>query len=105
MENWAKYIAAAAIAGAVMGAAYYYPAETFIAFVTGWLFIIPVAFIVYLVYALWVYSKDLRHRIIVKIKPSDAVKLLQRIKAAQRKMEELLHEETNQGKKSYGFIA
>ncbi len=105
MENWAKYIAAAAIAGAVMGAAYYYPAETFIAFVAGWLFIIPMAFIVYLVYALWVYSKDLRNRIIVKIKPSDAIKSLQRIKAAQRKKEKLLYEEINDGKKSYGFIA
>lgn len=105
MENWAKYIAAAAIAGAVMGAAYYYPAETFIAFVAGWLLTIPVAFIVYLVYALWVYSKDLRHRIVVKIKPYDAVKLLQRIKEAQIKIEELLHEEANKSKKSYGFIA
>jgi hypothetical protein len=105
MENWAKYIAAAAIAGAIMGAAYFYPAETFIAFVTGWLFIIPAAFIVYLVYALWVYSKDLRHTIIVKIKPSEAMKSLQRIKAAQRKMQKLLYEETNKDKKSYGFIA
>lgn len=105
MENWAKYIAAATIAGAVMGAAYYFPAETFIAFFAGWLLIIPVAFIVYLVYALWVYSKELTHRIIVKIKPSDAIKLLQRIKVAQRKMEKLLYEEADGGKKSYGFIA
>lgn len=105
MEKWAKYIAAAAVAGAAMGAAYYYPAETFIAFFAGWLLIIPVSFIVYLVYALWVYSKDLRHRIIVKIKPSDAIKSLHRINAVQRKVKKLLFEETNSGKKSYGFIA
>lgn len=106
MEKWAKYIAAAAVAGAVMGAAYYYPAETFIAFFAGWLLIIPAAFIVYLVYALWVYSKDFRHRIIVKIKPSDAIKSIQHINAAaQSKIKKLMYEETNSGKKSYGLIA
>ncbi len=67
MDNWAKYVAAAAVAGAVMGAAYFYPAQTFIAFVIGWLFLIPAFFIIYLVYGVWVYSRDLRHRIIVKM--------------------------------------
>ena len=95
MENWAKYIAAAAVAGAVMGAAYYYPAQTFIAFVMGWLFLLPAAFIVYLVYGIWVYGRGLRHRIIVKMKPGQA------IRALARKEKEIIYKER---KSVHGFI-
>ncbi len=105
MDKWAKYIAAAAVAGAVMGTAYYYPAQTFIAFVMGWLFLIPAAFIVYLAYGVWVYSRDLRRTIIVKVKPSEAIRALARKEAALKKEKEILYEELKGGRSLHGFIA
>ena len=49
MDNRIKYIAAIAFGGASIASGYYYPAETFLAFTAGWLFIIPAAFVAYLV--------------------------------------------------------
>ncbi len=102
MENWAKYIAAAAVAGAVMGVAYYYPALTFIAFVMGWLFLIPAAFIIYLLWGVWVYGRDLRHRIIVRMKPTEALRALARKEAELKKEKGILYEEFKGG--THGFI-
>ncbi len=105
MDNWAKYVAAAAVAGAVMGAAYFYPAQTFIAFVIGWLFLIPAFFIIYLVYGVWIYGRDLRHRIIVKMRPTEAMKILIRKEAVLRREKEILYEELKDRKSLHGFIA
>ncbi|HEY9206145.1 MAG TPA: hypothetical protein VIO58_09500 [Candidatus Methanoperedens sp.] len=105
MDNWAKYVAAAAVAGAVMGAAYYYPAQTFIAFVMGWLFIIPAVFIVYMVYGMWVYSRDLRHRIIVKMKPTEAMRALVRKQVTLKREKEIFYKELDGGRSLHGFIA
>ncbi len=105
MDNWAKYVAAAAVAGAVMGAAYYYPAQTFIAFVTGWLFLIPSVLIVYLVYGMWVYSRDLRHRIIVKMKPTEAMRALARKQVTPKREKEIFYKELEGGRSLHGFIA
>lgn len=65
MKNWTKYIAAAVVGGAVIGAAYYFPAESFIAFLVGWVFLIPAAFVVYMVHGFWVYMKDWKNMISV----------------------------------------
>ena len=50
MDKRITYIAAISVAAAFMVSAYYYPAETFLYFTAGWLFIIPAAFVAYLVY-------------------------------------------------------
>lgn len=53
LEKRLKYVAAVAVAGSVMVAAYYYPAESFIAFVL-WLSPgIPLILIVILIYKLF----------------------------------------------------
>jgi len=49
MQTKTKYIVAAVAAAAFMSAAYYLPAETFLAAFAGGLFLIPVTFFVYMV--------------------------------------------------------
>ncbi len=94
MKLWLKYaIAIAGVAG--IGTAYYLPAETFLAFVTVWLLLIPAAVIVYLIYGLREYIKHRIHRIIVSIKPSDAMIALARREALLRKEKEILYKEFN----------
>ena len=61
MKNWTKCVAVVVGGGAVIGAAYYFP--SFIAFLIGWLFLIPAAFVVYIVYGFWVYMKDRKNMI------------------------------------------
>lgn len=48
MQNKTKYIVAAIAAAAFMSAAYYLPAETFLAAFGGGLFLIPAAIFVYM---------------------------------------------------------
>ncbi len=98
MKNWIKYIAAAAIAGAVMGIAYYYPAELFIAFAAGWLFGIPAAFVAYMLYALFVLSKERKHRIEVSIMPTEALRAIARREAELKREKEILLEEAKKVK-------
>ncbi len=93
MKNWLKYVVAAVIAGAGMGAAYYYPAEAFMSFVAGVVFGIPIAFAGYLAYGLWIYRQDRKNRITVEVKPTEAMKALARKEAALKKEKELLYEE------------
>jgi hypothetical protein len=97
MKNCFKYIAAAAIAGAVMGVAYYYPAEFFIAFAAGWLFVIPAAFVAYMVYGLFVLSQERKHRIEVSIKPTEAMRAIARREIELKKEKEILLEEVQKG--------
>lgn len=97
MKNGIKYITAAAIAGAVMGIAYYYPAELFIAFAAGWLFGIPAAFVAYMLYALFVLSKERKHRIEVSIKPTEALRAIARREAELKREKEILLEEAGKG--------
>ena len=52
MENQIKYLVAAIAAAAFMAAAYYLPAETFLAFFAGGLFLIPASFFVYLIHTM-----------------------------------------------------
>ncbi len=89
-----KYIVALAVAGSFTASAYYFPAETFLAFTAGWLFVIPAAFAGYMVYGFVVYRRERKHRIAVTLKPSDAMKALVRreIELAREKERILLEE-------------
>jgi hypothetical protein len=49
MKTKIKYIVAAVAAAAFMSAAYYLPAETFLAAFAGGLFLIPATFFVYMI--------------------------------------------------------
>ena len=94
MNNKNKYIVSAVAAAGYVGAAYYYPAETFIASTVGWLFLIPAAFVMYMGYGLVKYMQDRKNRIIVKTIPSEAMRSIARREAQlNREKEMLLHEE------------
>ena len=93
MNNKIKYITAALAASAFMAAAYYYPAQTFLAFSVGWLFFIPAAFIVCLTYGFIEYMKERRHRIVVSVKPSEAMIALSRREAELQREKDRLYKE------------
>jgi len=95
MDDRIKYIAGLLVGGASMLAGYYYPAETFIAFTAGWLFIIPAAFIAYMIYGYAVYMSERKHRIEVTIKPTEAMKAIgRREMELKREKEKILFEES-----------
>lgn len=98
MKDWVKYVlAAVAGGGAVMGTAYYFPQKSFMAFVVGWLFLIPAAFVVYMVYGLRKHLADREHRITVAVKPTEAMKALARREAELEREKEFLYEEIHKG--------
>ncbi len=97
MDTRLKYIVAASAAAAFMMAAYLYPAETFITFTVGWLFFIPAAFIVYMTYSFLEYTKERKHKIVVSIKPTEAMKALARREAELKKEKELIQRELDEG--------
>lgn len=82
MDTRLKYIVALVFSGSFMGSAYYFPAETFLAFTAGWLFIIPAAFIAYMIHGYLAYMSERKNRIHVTVKPTEAMKAL-----ARREME------------------
>lgn len=81
MDNKTKYIVATIGAAIFMGLAYIYPAETFLTFTVGWLFFIPAAFIVYVVWGYLTYVKERRNRIVVSVQPTDAMRAIVRREA------------------------
>ncbi len=93
MNNRYKYVVAGTAAVAFMAAAYYYPAETFLTFSIGWLFMIPAAFIVYMTYGFIKYMSDRKHRIMITVEPTDAMKAIARREAALKREKEFLYEE------------
>ena len=94
MENRTKYIVAALAAAIFMGSAYIFPAETFLAFTVGWLFFIPAAFIVYMAYGFMTYMNERKHKIVVAVQPTEAMRAIARREAElKRERERLLHEE------------
>ncbi len=93
MKSWVKYGATAVVGATVMGAAYLLPIGTFQAFVVGWLFLIPATFAVYMLFGLKEYMQDRNNRIVVSIKPTEAMKVLARREAALKAEKELLYEE------------
>ena len=93
MKNWVKYVATIVVGATVMGAAYLLPMGTFQAFVIGWLFLIPATFAVYMLFSLKEYMQDRKNRIVVSVKPTEAMKTLARREAALKAEKELLYEE------------
>jgi membrane protein implicated in regulation of membrane protease activity len=94
MDNRTKYIVAAFAAAIFMGSAYIYPAETFLVFTVGWLFFIPAAFIVYMVWGYLAYMKERKHKIVVSIQPTDAMRAIAMREAELKKEKErLLYQE------------
>ncbi len=97
MKNWIKHAVASVAGGTVLGAAALLPSESFIAFVIGWLFLIPAAVVVYLAFGLRGYRKDKKNRIMVTMKPSEAMKALARREAELKKERNILYEEFRKG--------
>lgn len=93
MKSWMKYAATMVVGATVMAAAYFLPTGTFQAFVIGWLFLIPATFVVYMLFGLREYLQERRHRIVVAVKPTEAMRALARKEAALEKEKELLYEE------------
>ncbi|HLB71082.1 MAG: hypothetical protein OIN88_14180 [Candidatus Methanoperedens sp.] len=93
MKSWIMYAATAIVGATVMGAAYYLPTGTFLTFVIGWLFLIPATFGVYMALGFREYMKERKNRIIVSVKPTEAIKALARREAELKKEKEILFEE------------
>lgn len=93
MKSWVKYVATVVVGATVMGAAYLLPMGAFQAFVIGWLFLIPATFAVYMVFSLKEYMQERNNRIVVSVKPTEAMKVLARREAALKMEKELLYEE------------
>ncbi|VVB86337.1 Uncharacterised protein [uncultured archaeon] len=93
MKSWVKYVATIVVGAIVMGAAYLLPMGSFQAFVIGWLFLIPATFAVYMMFALKEYMQDRKNRIVVSVKPTEAMLALARREEALKMDKELLFEE------------
>lgn len=64
--------------------------SVFLAFIVGWLFLIPALFVVFLIYGLSVYLKDRKHRITVTSKPTEEMKAIARKEAEIKREKDLL---------------
>ncbi len=89
MNHWKKYVAA----GLVIGSVYFLPSESFAAFISGWLFLIPAAAAVFLAIGLREYMKDRKNSIVVSIKANDAMRAIARKEAELKREKELLYEQ------------
>jgi hypothetical protein len=70
----------------------------FIAFAVGWVFLIPTAAALFLIYGLIVYARERKNRITVSIKPTEAMKAIaRREEDIKREKEKLLYEEFQGG--------
>ncbi|VVB93989.1 Uncharacterised protein [uncultured archaeon] len=99
MDKKVTYILAIFLASAFIVTAYYNPAGAFLFFVAGWLFFIPAAFIVYLVYGFLKYNAERKDRITVTMKPTEAMKALARREAElKREKERIFYEMGKQTK-------
>ncbi|VVB86006.1 Uncharacterised protein [uncultured archaeon] len=97
MKYWNKYVATAIVGGGIIGGTYLLPADSYLAFVTGWVVLIPVAVAVFLGYGLREYRKNRKNRITISMKPSEAMKALARREAELQREKELLYEEIRRG--------
>jgi len=95
--NYFKQFAIFVAGGSVVGAAYFVPEKSFLAFVAGWLFLVPAAVVIFLGYGLTKYMKDRKNRIMVSIKPTGALKAIARREAELQKEKQLLLEELRKG--------
>lgn len=69
----------------------------FMSFVTGWVFLIPIATMFFLCYGYIVYSNEQKHRISVNYKPSEAMQAIARREMELNKEKERLMYEQSQG--------
>ncbi len=92
MKDRFKYIVAAIAAGIFMGATYEFPAEVFITFTVGWLFIIPAAVVIYMVRGYIAQRNETKHQIVVTLAPTAAMKDIVRREADIRRDKELIFE-------------
>jgi len=97
MKNRYKHFATFVAGGALAGTAYYVPQESFMAFLTGWLFLVPAAVVIFLGYGLTKYMKERKNRITVSIKPTEALKAITRREAELHNEKQLLLEELRKG--------
>jgi len=93
MKSWVKYTATLVVGATIMAAAYFLPGTTFLTFVIGWLFLIPATFAVYMLLGLKEYMQNRKNRIVVSVKPSEAMRAFARKEAALQKEKEILLEE------------
>lgn len=89
MVNWKRYVTA----GIVMGTIYFLPAESFMAFLTGWVVLLPIAAAVFLAIGLREYMKDRKNRIMVSVSATQAMKAIARREAELKREKELLYEQ------------
>ncbi len=90
-----KYIIALAVGAALIGAPYYFPKESLEVLFVVWFMLIPVAFIVFLVYGIIVYTRDMKHSIVVSIKPAEAIMAFARREDELRGVKRSLYEEVS----------
>ncbi len=95
--NYFKQFAIFVAGGSLAGAAYFVPQESFLAFITGWLFLLPAAVVIFLGYGLTKYMKGRKNRITVSIKPNEALKAIARREAELQGEKQLLLEELRKG--------
>ena len=63
------------------------------AFLLGWLFLVPALAVVFLTYSLIIYLKERKNRITVSIKPNaEMIALMKRETELQREKDRLIHE-------------
>ena len=89
MEYWKRYVAA----GIVIGGIYFLPSESFVAFLTGWVVLLPIAAAVFLAVGLREYMKDRKNRITVSVRANEAMNAIARREAELKREKELLYEQ------------
>ncbi len=97
--NSVKYIIAASVGVALIGAPYYFPKESLATLVVVWFMFIPVTLIAFFVYGIILYIRGMKHRITVSIKPTEAIIALVGREAELRSVKRSLYEELSNGKK------
>ena len=89
MNNWKRYVAAAMVIGTV----YFLPSESFMAFLTGWVILLPVISAVFLAVGLREYMLDRKNRITVSVRANEAMNAIARREAELKREKELLYEQ------------
>ena len=68
----------------------------FMGFIAGWVFLIPTAAAVFLLYGYVAYNRDQKHRISVNYKPSEAMKAIARQEMElKNEKERIMYEQKN----------
>ena len=66
----------------------------FMAFIVGWVFLVPVAVAIFVIYGLVLYSAEIKNRITVYIKPTESMRaVVRRENELRQEKETMIHEE------------